>query len=62
MKGNVKLSYDHHLPYHVEGYTRSSWSEWLDEMSINPQEKGETLLSGPLADQAGSAQLAQQNS
>ena len=36
----------------IEGHIDSHWSEWLDEMMITPLESGETLLSGPLADQA----------
>jgi hypothetical protein len=36
----------------IEGQLDPSWSEWLDGMSINSLESGETLLSGPVADQA----------
>lgn len=35
----------------LEGHLDRSWSEWLDGMAITPLESGETLLSGPLADQ-----------
>jgi len=36
----------------VEGYLDPSWSEWLDGMAITPLENGETLLFGPVVDQA----------
>lgn len=39
--------------YHirVEGHLAPYWSEWLAGMTITPLENGETLLSGPVADQ-----------
>lgn len=36
----------------VKGNLDSSWSEWLKGMKIAPLENGETILSGPLTDQA----------
>lgn len=36
----------------VEGYLDLCWSDWLEEMAVTHLENGETLLSGPLADQA----------
>ena len=36
----------------VEGQLDPCWSEWLDGMTITPLENGETLLVGPVADQA----------
>ena len=36
----------------VEGRLDSCWSERLDGMVIIPLENGETLLSGPIIDQA----------
>ncbi len=36
----------------VEGQLSPSWSEWLDGMNITLLEDSETLLAGPLADQA----------
>jgi hypothetical protein len=36
----------------VEGQLNPSWSEWLEGMSIDPLSNGETVLSGPVADQA----------
>ena len=36
----------------IEGHLSDSWSSWFEGMIIQPQEGGETLLSGPLADEA----------
>jgi hypothetical protein len=36
----------------VEGRLDPAWSEWLEGMAITPQESGDTLLCGPLPDQA----------
>ena len=36
----------------VEGLLDSGWSEWLAGLTVTPQEGGETLLIGPIRDQA----------
>jgi hypothetical protein len=36
----------------VGGIIDESWSDWLDGLTIEPQAHGETLLSGPIRDQA----------
>ncbi len=36
----------------IEGQLAACWAEWLEPMTIIPLPNGETLLSGPLADQA----------
>jgi hypothetical protein len=36
----------------LEGQLDPSWSEWLGEMKVTPLEAGETLLTGPVVDQA----------
>jgi len=36
----------------LKGHLDLSWSEWLDNMTIIHQDNGETLLTGPVADQA----------
>lgn len=36
----------------VKGWIDPSWSEWLEGFSISYDEKGNTTLSGQLADQA----------
>lgn len=36
----------------LEGHLASRWSEWLEGLTVAHTESGETILSGPLADQA----------
>lgn len=36
----------------VEGQLDSSWTEWFDGLQVVPQENGETLIVGPVSDQA----------
>lgn len=36
----------------VQGILDEKWSEWLDGMTVTPLDSGETLLSGPVRDQA----------
>ena len=36
----------------VTGHLGSEWSDWFDGLSITLQDNGETLLSGPVVDQA----------
>ena len=36
----------------IEGQLDCAWADWFDGMTIAPQENGETLLSGPVVDQA----------
>ena len=36
----------------VKGVLDSKWSDWFDGFAITPQADEETLLAGPVADQA----------
>jgi hypothetical protein len=36
----------------VKGHLNPEWSEWFDNMTIMPEPTGDTILSGPVADQA----------
>ena len=36
----------------IEGHLGPRWSEWFGGMTITPEEGGETLLTGPVVDQA----------
>jgi hypothetical protein len=40
--------------YHirVKGHIGSQWTDWFEGLTITLEENGETLLSGPVADQA----------
>lgn len=41
-----------HYEIRVEGYLSNSWSSWFEGLSIRHESSGETILEGPLADQA----------
>jgi hypothetical protein len=36
----------------LKGHLEARWAEWFDGLSINLDDNGNTLLSGPVADQA----------
>jgi len=36
----------------LEGHLEARWAKWFDGLVITSDEKGNTLLSGPIADQA----------
>jgi len=36
----------------VKGHLEARWSDWFDGLTITHQENGETILSGPIVDQA----------
>jgi hypothetical protein len=36
----------------VQGQLDSSWSAWFDGLTVTALENGETMLTGPIADQA----------
>ena len=36
----------------VKGYLDGRWAEWFGGLSITPEEGGDTLLTGPVVDQA----------
>lgn len=36
----------------VQGHIGDSWSSWFEGLAIHPEESGETVLTGPLADDA----------
>ena len=36
----------------VEGHISDSWSSWFEGMAVRHEESGETVLTGPLVDEA----------
>jgi hypothetical protein len=36
----------------IKGYMRSEWTDWFGGMAITLEDNGETLLTGPVIDQA----------
>lgn len=47
-KANPPLVYQIRL----KGRLSSQWSEWFEALTITPLDNGETLITGPVADQA----------
>ncbi len=47
---------DHHVPgvyeIRVKGHLDNRWASWFEGLTINREDNGETLLSGPVVDQA----------
>ncbi|MFL7837883.1 MAG: hypothetical protein ACK2U5_17135 [Candidatus Promineifilaceae bacterium] len=36
----------------IKGHLDGRWADWFDGLAITPEENGNTLLSGPVVDQA----------
>ena len=36
----------------IKGHLGCEWSDWFEGLTITPEESGETLLTGPVVDQA----------
>jgi len=36
----------------IKGHLGSQWTDWFDSMSITLEDNGDTLLTGPVTDQA----------
>ena len=45
---------DHPMVYQIrlKGHLGSEWRDWFEGLSITQEESGDTLLTGPVADQA----------
>ena len=41
-----------HYEIRVNGVLDSSWSAWFDGLQITSDDRGETAIAGPIADQA----------
>lgn len=53
-KPNPKPKPDEPLLYQIrlQGHLGGEWTDWFDGLAVTPEENGETLLTGPVADQA----------
>ena len=53
-QGNKKIEPDQPLIYQIrlEGRLGEQWTPWLDGLTITLDENGDTLLTGPVVDQA----------
>ena len=36
----------------IKGHLGARWNSWFDQMTITPERNGETILTGPVVDQA----------
>ena len=36
----------------IKGHLDPQWTVWFEDLAITPEENGDTLLTGPVADQA----------
>ncbi|MDQ2906782.1 MAG: hypothetical protein M3Y81_25000 [Chloroflexota bacterium] len=47
---------DHHEPelyeIRIKGHLDDTWADWFEGLTITREDKGETLLTGPVVDQA----------
>jgi hypothetical protein len=41
-----------HYQIRISGHIDRRWSQWFDELTISATEDGNTLLTGPIRDQA----------
>jgi len=53
-KRNPKTNPDETMVYQIrlKGHLDSQWADWFDGLTITPEDNGNTLVSGPVADQA----------
>jgi hypothetical protein len=52
LDNNPRQTGPEHYTIRIKGHLAPRWSEWFAGMAITQTESGETLLSGPIADQA----------
>ncbi len=36
----------------IKGHLRAQWADWFEGMTLIPEDNGDTLLTGPVVDQA----------
>ncbi len=41
----------------LQGYSSHQWSDWFDSFTITLDERGQTILVGPITDQTAQARL-----
>lgn len=53
-KDNPKINPGQPIVYQIrlQGHLGRRWIVWFEEMTITPEDNGDTLLTGPVADQA----------
>jgi hypothetical protein len=55
IKRNSKIESSQPLVYQIrlKGHLGSQWTDWFEGLTITLEEDGDTLLAGPVVDQAG---------
>ena len=53
-KDNPKRDADQPMVYQIriQGHLNSQWTDWFEGLDISLEEEGDTLLTGPVVDQA----------
>ena len=53
-KLNQKTNLNHKMVYQIriEGHLGRQWTDWFEGLTITPEDNGESLLTGPVVDQA----------
>ena len=53
-KRNAKIGSDQPMVYQIriKGHLGHQWTEWFDGLTITLEDDGDTLLTGPVVDQA----------
>ena len=46
------MNQSHNYRIRIKGHLDHEWSEWFDGLRITQEDNGDTLLSGPIVDQA----------
>jgi hypothetical protein len=52
MQDGPTVDAQHNVRIRVKGVLDAAWSDWFDGLVIEPQECGETVMCGPVRDQA----------
>jgi hypothetical protein len=54
-KRNLKIDPDQPMVYQIriKGHLGHQWTEWFEGLTITLEDNGDTLLTGPVVDQAG---------
>jgi hypothetical protein len=50
--GNMMIRKTDIYAIRVKGVLESDWSDWFDGLTVAPSPNGETLITGPVQDQA----------
>lgn len=54
MQSNSKMDGSEPIVYQIriKGHLGAQWTDWFEGLTLSPEANGETLLTGPVVDQA----------